>query len=217
MAMGKVDPEFDRSITRAIGHGFPVTSAECESVTELVMQRVRDLGPIADFRSLEQLILVGCDPVSVRQIESLTKLRMLSIEDSALRDLSGVASLPILNFSMPRDFVADIEPLLHVPTLLQVDVTGNPLSDVSYREVIPKLVENGCRVRFSQELEWRVTVHLQTAGVGVACYGSARGYRLCRPGLGLTDAPQYGHPVITKKDAEGLLEGDPEGALRFFS
>ncbi|MEU6609180.1 hypothetical protein ABZ922_29695 [Streptomyces shenzhenensis] len=215
--MREIDPEFDRSVTRAIGHGFPVTAQECESVTELVMQRVRDLGPIADFRSLEQLIMVGCDPVSVRRIESLAKLRMLSIEDSALRDISGIESLPILNFSMPRDFVADIEPLLHVPTLLQVDVTGNPLSDVSYREIIPKLVEKGCRVQFSQELEWRVTVRLQAAGVGVACYESARGYRLCRPGLGLTDAPQYGHPVITKEDAEGFLKGDPEESLRFFS
>ncbi|MEU1302594.1 hypothetical protein [Streptomyces shenzhenensis] len=215
--MEKVDPEFDRSISREIGHGFPVTAAERESVTELTMQRVRDLGPIAEFRSLEQLIMAGCDPVSVRQIKSLKKLRMLIIEDSALRDISGIGSLPLLNFSMQRNFVADIETLLYVPTLLQVDVTGNPLSDFSYREIIPKLVEKGCRVRFSKELEWRVTRRLQTAGVGVACYESDRGYRLCRPGLRLTDTPQYGHPVITKEDAEGLLKRNPEEALTFFS
>ncbi|MEU3401094.1 hypothetical protein [Streptomyces filamentosus] len=215
--MARIDPELDRAVSRAVGHGFPLSVEERASVVELVIQQVRDIGPLVNFYALERLIMVGCDPVDLSRLTSLKKIDMLSVEDSALRDLSQVDSFPLLDFTMPRNFVADLEPLLSIPTLLQVDVTGNPLSEVSYREIIPELINKGRRVRFSSELEWSVSVRLCEAGVGVVCYESSRGYRLCRPGLAWSKAPQYGHPLISRDDVEGLLHGDPEQACRFFA
>ncbi|GAA2254256.1 hypothetical protein GCM10010232_49080 [Streptomyces amakusaensis] len=170
------------------------------------------------FPSLQRLIITGCDPVSVEQFSMLEGLRTLTLEDSGFSDLSGIESLPLLSVSFPRNCVKDLRSLLGIPHLLQVDVTGNPLSDHSFHQIIPALRESGCRVTASEELEWKLTVRLHSAGVRISCYRDpqGQGYKLFRPGLGLTDAPQYAHPLVSAGDIRALLTGDPSAAHRYF-
>ncbi|MFB6900077.1 hypothetical protein [Streptomyces hydrogenans] len=186
------------------------------SVEELNVRQARSLAGLASFSSLRRLILSGCDPVALDMLPALGQLRMLRIEDSALDNLDGIASFSLLAATLPRNFLKDLTPLLEVSSLLQVDVSGNPLSEYSYQEVIPQLEANGCRVKGSGELEWRTTVHLHDGGVPVSVYADGSGYRLCRPGLALTDFPQYEHPVLSEVAVRSLLSGEPREAYAYF-
>lgn len=212
---------FDSAVThafsRALDHEPPFSVEELQSVTDLHVRNARDLRGIDQCQSLEILILVGCDPVSLDPFQDLKSLRSLTIRDSGLTDISGITRLSLLSFDAPRNFIEDISEMIHHPRLLSINVTGNPLSENSYRTIIPALREKGRRVTFSGELEWSLTTRMKSAGVPVSCYRDDRGYRLSRPGLTLTGAPEYGHPVIPEEDVRALLEGDdPRKALEYF-
>ncbi|WP_405824361.1 hypothetical protein OG705_29540 [Streptomyces sp. NBC_00838] len=184
-------------------------------VTALHIRRSRKLSGLGDCTGLEILTLVGCDPVDLGQISGLPALRSLTIRDSGMT-FAGISSLPLLSFYAPRNFVTDLSPLMNARRLANLDVTGNPLSEHSYREVIPRLVGRGCRVIASAELEWALTRRLHARGIPVSCYRKDGAYRLCRPGLGLTNAPEYAHPVIREGDIRILLDEDPYRVHRHF-
>ncbi|MFC5150361.1 hypothetical protein [Streptomyces amakusaensis] len=212
----RIDPAVDQAIRRAVGHGLPVTEEERESVDSLNLRNAKEITDLGLFTSLQRLIITGSDPVSVGHFSMIEGLRTLTLEDSGFSDLSGIESLSLLSLAIPRNWVTDISPVLNMSTLLQIDVTGNPLSEHSWRHVIPAMRDSGCRVKASGELEWRLTVHLHSAGVRISCYKNSEDYRLCRPGLGLTDLPQYAHPIVSLEDVRELLAGDPSAAHRYF-
>ncbi|MEW1724980.1 hypothetical protein [Streptomyces sp. NPDC093109] len=212
----ELDPAVEKALFRAVGHRGPITREERESITGLNIRNAENLSRLDGFSSLKRLVIVGCDPIGSNLFSGLDGLRSLVVEDSGLREISEVGSTSLLNFSIPRNFVEDLAPLLSISSLLQFDVTGNPLSEYSYREVIPEMIHNGCRVQASEELEWKLTLRLHSEGVPISCYESPDGYRLCRPGLELTDSPQYAHPVISLEDIRKLLRGDPLMAHEYF-
>jgi hypothetical protein len=210
------DPALHKSLVRAIGHGEPFTMEEYDSITDLHIRGARNLSGWEECRNIEVLILVGCDPVELNETEGLRALDTLTIRDSGLRSVTQIATLPLFSCYVPRNLIADISPLMGAPRLKNLDVTGNPLSEHSYRKLAPGLIERGCRVLMSDELEWKLTHHLHAQGVPVSCYKKNAEYRLCRPGLGLTDSPEYAHPLVQESDVKALLSGDPERVLRYF-
>ncbi|MEV8455702.1 hypothetical protein AB0467_26140 [Streptomyces sp. NPDC052095] len=187
-----------------------------ESIQDLHIRNSRTLEGIERCKSLEILTLVACDPVETGQLSQLASLTSLTVRDSGLISLSGLSKLSLLSCYTPRNIIQDIEPLLNISRLRNVDLTGNPLSEKSYRQIVPRLIEKDCRVILSEEFEWRLTRHLHDNGVPVSCYTNQGAYRLCRPGLKLTDSPEYAHPVISESDAASLLSGDPRRALEYF-
>ncbi|MGW4159524.1 hypothetical protein [Streptomyces sp. NPDC004788] len=214
--VSRVDSKLNQAVQRVLGHEYPWSPEECASVEELNVRQARSLDGLDQFGSLRRLILSGCDPVSLDDVKVLSRLRILRVEDSALRELSGIESLPLLAATLRRDFITDLTPLLRVSSLLEADVVGNPLSEYSYREVIPQLLAADCRVTFSGELEWRTTARLHAEGVPVSVYSDGSDFRLCRPGLALTDAPQYEHPLVSEAEVRSLLTGDPQAAYVHF-
>lgn len=211
-----LDPAVSKSIARATGHEPPFSKKEFEGIQDLHIRNSRNLGGLSQCSSLEILLLVACDPVDTDQVSHLRSLRSLTVRDSGMGSVSGLAALSLLSFYAPRNFIRDIAPLMSISRLRNLDLTGNPLSEESYRHLVPQLIERGCRVIFSDEFEWELTRHLHAEGVSVSCYKSPQGYRLCRPGLRLTDSPEYAHPVIEKSDAESLLSGNPQRAFQYF-
>ncbi|MDT0319360.1 hypothetical protein [Streptomyces millisiae] len=212
---GEADPAFVKAIAHEVGHQGPFSRSDLANIDELYIRNARSLAGIERCSSVEILIIVGCDPVRIRDLVSLSSLRSLTIRDSGISDLQGIAELALRSFTAPRNFIGDVSDLLSCGRLQSVDLTGNPLSEDSYFEVIPTLRRKLRQVQYSEELEWRVTVHLHQHGVPVSCYASDRGYRLCRPGLRLTGSPEFAHPVITEEGVRELLR-DPESAYRYF-
>ncbi|MEU2668534.1 hypothetical protein ABZ622_06605 [Streptomyces sp. NPDC007164] len=211
-----LDPAVSKSIARATGHEPPFSKEECEGIQDLHIRNSRNLEVLAQCGSLEILLLVACDPVDTDNVSRLGSLRSLTVRDSGMASVSGLATLSLLSFYAPRNFIYDITPLMSISRLRNLDLTGNPLSENSYRHLVPQLIERGCRVILSDEFEWKLTLHLHAEGVPVSCYKSPQGYRLCRPGLKLTDSPEYAHPVVEKSDAASLLSGNPQRAFQYF-
>ncbi|MEV5680426.1 hypothetical protein [Streptomyces sp. NPDC052179] len=211
-----LDPALLKGMESTVGHAGPFTVEECENIKDLHIRNSRNLIGLDQCSTLEVLTLVACDPVDMGQAAALKKLRSLTVRDSGLESLKDIAKLPLLSCYTPRNLISDITPLIRAARLRNLDLTGNPLSEISYRQLIPDLLGRGCRVIYSDELEWKLTHHLHDEGVSISCYRSDKGYRLCRPGLRLTGSPEYGHPVIRERDVHSLLKGDPERAHAYF-
>lgn len=209
------DPGVLEGLSRAVGHGPPFSGADKCGVDMLHVANAKDFRELEGCSSLKTLIVVGSDPVSLADFDKLP-LRFLTITDSALGEISEIERLSLLGLDVPRNCIRDIAALRTEPKPKFIDVTGNPLSERSYREVIPDLVSQGRRVKFSAELEWEATVRLHDAGIPVCCYMDNLGYRLCRPGLQLTELPQFAHPVVTEDDVRRLLDDDPRTVLQYF-
>jgi hypothetical protein len=209
------DPGVLEGLSRAVGHGPPFSGADKSRVDMLHIANAKDFRELEGCSSLATLIVIGSDPVSLADFDELP-LRFLTIMDSALDGVSEIERFGLLGLDVPRNRIRDIAPLGTGPNPKFIDVTGNPLSEQSYREVIPHLVSQGRRVRFSAELEWKVTARLHDAGIPVCCYVDNLGYRLCRPGLQLTELPQFAHPLVTEDDVRRLLDDDPRTVLDYF-
>lgn len=72
----------------------------------------------------------------------------------------------IRRLELPLNATEDITALRSgLPKLREVDLTGNPLSEGSYSEVVPELRQLSETVTVCEEREWQITRKLHTAGV----------------------------------------------------
>jgi hypothetical protein len=213
-----MDPAVSKAITQAVGHEPPSIGKDYGRISDLLVRNTHALTGLDLCTSLEILTIVGSGRMGGKDLSSLESLCSLSVRDSGMNSLAGLTELSLLSCYLPRNLIHDIEPLMGIQRLQNLDLTGNPLSEESYHHLAPQLSERGCRVMISGEFKWNVTRHLHSNGVGVSCYRDRQGrYRLCRPGLALTDSPDWGHPVITECDVSSLIEGDPRRALEYFA
>lgn len=216
------DASFRESLLQALGHPPPFSSSEVESVELLDITHGREFSQELDglrrFSSLRVLILNGCEPVSLTALAGQSTLGALSVKFSALASLAGVEGLPNLNRLVLRcNFVKDLRLLLECPQIREIDVTGNPLSEESYLEVLPELGRRGCRVTFSDERSWRLTLLMHSVGLPFSCYQGEGGYRICRPGLRYTARPEASHPYVVPSELEVLLSSDIDEVKSLFN
>ncbi|MFD1048980.1 hypothetical protein ACFQ1S_27305 [Kibdelosporangium lantanae] len=92
---------------------------------------------------------------------------------------------------------------------MELDLTGNPLSDRAYYEVVPAVRDRVEDLRVSGEGEWKLTRRLYAAGLPFDYYRNNHGYWLCRPGLEHTDHPGADHLGIGPDELEAVLDRDP--------
>lgn len=216
------DPALQKALERRLGHPAPFTEEELGGVVDLHVWHARSLFGLDRCSDLQLLIAIGCDAaIDLAHLVRLENLKCLIVRDSGLNTLdalNGNSWTTPLSFYTPRNCITDATPLTRIPQLQNADLTGNPLSEHSYRNVVPALRERGTRVLTSGELEWKVTRQLHEQGIPVSCYKKkgASTFTLCRPGPELTDSPEYGHVSLQQKEVESLLTGNPEGVLRFF-
>ncbi|MET8969462.1 hypothetical protein [Streptomyces hydrogenans] len=216
MVMHSMDPGMVEGIARAAGHPPPFNEGDLAAVRELHVKYAVRMSELSNLGSLRIAILVGCDPVRIEDLHNAPKLRTLIVQDSGLVSLDGIGGVPMVKLSLPRNLLEDVVPLLDIEQPCEIDITGNPLSENSYKEVVPELSRKGHRVKVSGELPWSVTRRLNAEGVPVCCYLSTQGYRLSRPGLALTEFPDYNHPVVTVEQVRELLVADPRRAYEYF-
>ncbi|WP_405111799.1 hypothetical protein OG559_02285 [Micromonospora sp. NBC_01405] len=212
-----LDPAVAEALEQAAGHAPPLTAAEWEQITELHVTHARSLNMIANCRSLEMLIISGCDPVEVAPLADLSGLAALVVNNSGLVSLVGIERLPLLQIDVSRNLVEDLSPLLELPDAQNVNTDGNPLSVESYERIIPELRRRGVRVTCSERREWELTARMRDAGLPFCCYRKAGKLRLNSPGLRHTRLPEFGHPVVTEDELERLLAENPDGVYELFA
>jgi Leucine-rich repeat (LRR) protein len=206
-----MDPAITRAITLEVGHPEPFRDDELDNIANLGVLNARSISGLERCRSLQVLVLTGYGASDLPDLGGFSDLSSIEVSDSDLRDIGSVRTPPsLLMLSVARSFVSDISATLECTELSWLDVTGNPLSDVSYREILPELRDKGVDVRASDEGEWSLTRALHEAGLPFAYYVHGGRHRLSRPGLTRTNTPEGGHIGITPQELEHLLETSPE-------
>ncbi|MFF5720844.1 hypothetical protein [Streptomyces buecherae] len=211
-----IDPEIEKAITKEIGDASSWTPESLASVTYLHVYHAIELDGLRLCPNIKILALTGCDPVSIDTLDHLANLASLTIEHCNITSISGVEPFPLNALRLRFGFIEDVSALLALDDLLNVDVTGNPLTEDSYFNVLPHLRERGVSVTCSAEAEWRLTRRLRMAGLPFVYYEGFGGNRLARPGLTATDRPEADHPLVNPEQLESLLGENPARVADLF-
>jgi hypothetical protein len=212
-----MDKALEKAISFEIGHDLPAEASEYATVDYLGIEHARDFSGIGICGAVRIVNAVGCENVRMAEFLELKQLESLMVRLSDLRDLVGGERLSrLMNLEVKNNRIEDLRPLIHCRRLQSLDVTGNPLSSVSYEEVIPALAERGVRVTFSDETEWKLTLRLHEAGLRFSFYRAHDGYRLCRPGLEYTQRPEARHPLVEPQELERAIETGPTAVEALF-
>ncbi|MFI6284854.1 hypothetical protein ACIBCM_08870 [Streptomyces sp. NPDC051018] len=213
-----MDPAIARAITLEVGHPVPFRDEELDSIVNLAVQHARGISGLERCGSLRILILSGHGISTIPNLGGFPALRSLTVCDSDVRGIGAVSTAPSLRvLNLMRNLVADISLTLECAELSLLDVRGNPLSDMSYREVIPELRNKGVNVQASEERVWALTRALHAAGLPFCYYRYEDHHRLSRPGLTRTAVPECGHIRITPQELENLLATNPSDIEALFN
>ncbi|MEU3963192.1 hypothetical protein AB0F42_25855 [Streptomyces buecherae] len=211
------DPELQTAIAAEIGEPHSWTTQKLTSIVFLHVRHARSLDGLAFCPGVKILVLTGCDPVSMSSLVHLDRLASLTIAHCNISSISGIEELKLTAFRLTCGFVEDVSPLTGLANLLNVQITGNPLTEASYRRVLPSLQERGVLIDSPKDREWHLTRRLREAGLPYVYYESARGGRLARPGLEMTERPEADHPAVDPLHLEQLLSTTPSRITEFFN
>jgi hypothetical protein len=205
-----VDPAIERAVQLQLQRDPPFTDEDLAAMEVLAVLRPTDIGDLPRFTSLRVLRLNGYGGDDLRPLAGLP-IASLAVEFSAVSDLAVVAELPMLTrLKVPNNLITDIDVLAAAGRRFrELDLTGNPLSDHAYYEVVPVLRDRVGELRVSGEREWKLTRRLHASGLPFDYYRSEWGYRLCRPGMEHTDYPNADHLEIEPDELEAVLDRDP--------
>lgn len=204
-----LEPQVERAVQRRLQRNPPFSDSDVAQLDTLAVLCPRDLDDLARFPMLRTLHVVGYGGRDLAPLTHHPRLATLSLQLSTLVDVSAVLTLPMIRrLQLPLNAIEDITALRSgLPKLREVDLTGNPLSDESYREVVPELRQQIREtVTVSEEREWQITRKLYAAGVPFDYFRRGDTYLLCRPGLALTDTPNAGHVEIGPGELEAVLQ-----------
>jgi hypothetical protein len=205
-----IDPIIEHAIQLQLQRDPPFTDNDLATVEVLGVLHATDISDLRRLTSLEVLRLEGYGGKDLRPLAGLP-LGALAVEFSAVSDLAVVAELPELSrLTASNNAITEIEVLAADDRRFRkLDLTGNPLSDHAYHEVIPELRGRTSELQVSGEREWRLTRRLYTAGLLFDYYRDDESYWLCRPGLDYTDYPDADHLEIGPDELEAILDRDP--------
>lgn len=214
------EPQFERAVQRRLRRNPPFSDDDLAHIEALALLFPRDLSDVVHFPMLRTLNVIGYGGRDLAALADHSRLASLSLRFSALADVSAVPTMPMISrLKLPLNAIQDATALLSgLPELREVDLTGNPLSEESYHEVVPALRQ---RVResvaVSEEREWQITRKLHAAGIPFDYFRQDDTYLLCRPGLEFTDTPDAGHARIEPADLEAMLQRDPKEIHELFT
>ena len=114
---------------------------------------ISDISAVAGLTNLRTLYLHYNSISDISAVAGLTKLTDLSLEGNSISDISAVAGLTKLtDLYLRNNIISDISAVVSNTGLGsrdEVDVRGNPLSDVSMNTHIPALESRGVKVLWS--------------------------------------------------------------------
>ncbi|RGC65802.1 Leucine Rich repeats (2 copies) [Micromonospora sp. MW-13] len=208
--MPGLDAAVERALQLQLQQAPPFSEQALASVERLGVLRPVDITDLARLTNLRTLILVGYGGQDLSPLAGLP-IVSLEIEVSAARGLEVIADLPTLRILRAKNnAISDIDVLNEGEhRFVEIDLTGNPLSDRGFREVVPQLHDRVPELRVSGEREWSLTRRLYAAGLPFDYYRDENGYWLCRPGLRYTDFPNADHLKIDPEEIEAILDRDP--------
>jgi len=204
------DPAVARGVQLQLQRDPPFAEEDLAAMEVLALLRPTDLSDLPRFTGLRVLLLDGYGGDDLRPLAGLP-IEALDVEVSAVSGLAVVAELPMLSrLELPNNFITEIDVLAADDReFRELDLTGNPLSDHAYYDVVPMLVDRVRELRVSDEREWKLTRRLHASGLPFDYYRNDRGYWLCRPGLEHTDYPGADHLGIEPDELEAVLDRDP--------
>lgn len=205
-----MNPAIERAVQLQLQQDPPFTEDDLASIEVLAVLRPTDISELRQFTSLRVLRLNGYGGEDLQPLAGLP-IKALDVEVSAVSDLGVVADLPALSrLTVPNNSITEIDVLAaDERRFRELDLTGNPLSDHAYYEVLPELRDRVPELQFSGEREWRLTRKLYASGLPFDYYRNARGYWLCRPGLEHTTKPNADHLKIEPDELEAMLDRAP--------
>lgn len=208
--MTTLDPAIERAMQLQLMRDPPFSEEDLALVETLPVLLATDISDLARFTGLRALVLIGYGGQSLRSLAGLP-LVSLDIDVSAVSDLAVVAGLPDLQILKARNnAIVEIDVLMADDhDFIKLDLSGNPLSDHAYHEVVPELRDRVPGLRVSDEREWRLTRRLYAAGLPFDYYRNDQGYWLCRPGLENTAYPDADHLSIEPDELDSVLDRDP--------
>lgn len=215
-----LEPQVEQAVQRRLRKSPPFSDDDIAPLDTLAVLFPRDLSDLTRFPMLTTLHVVG---YGGRDLDALTghpQLATLSMEFSALADISAVLTLPMIRrVQLPLNAIEDITVLRSgLPKLREVDLTGNPLSEESYLEVVPELRQQVREtVTVSEEREWQITRKLHAAGVPFDYFRQGDVNLLCRPGLAFTDTPDAGHAEVGPDELEAILQRGADEVHKLFA
>ena len=219
MTLHPLEENVATALAKAIGHEPGFEDRELAGVKHLVVRHAYSIDDIAYCENLETLSLVGCEIHDLEPIRSLSRLIVLSVEYSALRELGAVTGMTqVLDLNLKCNDIEDITPLLSLPRLTALSLVGNPLSPHSYHELLPKIplaVEPPYlpgEMEYSDEEVWRLTTELRRRNMPACYYRTDDQYYLCIPGLRYTPRPEIGHARLDPDQLRSEL-ADPNAEL----
>jgi hypothetical protein len=212
-----IDPAVERAVQLQLQRDPPFTEDDLTAIEVVAVLLPTDISDLARLTSLRVLRLNGYGGDDLRPLAGLP-IGALDIEVSAVSDLAVVAELPTLRrLTVPNNSITEIDVLAADDRRFrELDLTGNPLSDRAYHEVVPRLRDRVADLRVSGEREWQLTRRLYAAGLPFDYYRYDDGFRLCRPGLAHTAYPYADHLDIEPDDLEAILDRNPSAIPGMF-
>ncbi|MFI7273910.1 hypothetical protein [Streptomyces sp. NPDC049879] len=203
------DPAVYAAVEGKLGAGFEDEPEKLRGLDVLTVNHARSLDGISACRDLRILVLSGCELKGLDELSSLTSLGLLSVSDCAVDSIEAIGHTGVHTVHIQRSRVTDISTLLQCSQLMEVKLDGTDLSDDAYETVIPGLRKSGCYLTFPDETERELTSLLRQSGMLVNYYKRGTDYRLCRPGLSLSERPEVNHPVISPEELREMLSTEP--------
>src|SRR5690554_675947 len=138
-------------------HEPPYEPDELVDIKKVLVRYEKTWQPYGNFVSLDWLSIEQGLLDSLMPFLPLKHLRTLTIKQSTLANIAGIGELTKLhkvNFAF--NLIKDISPLLDLPELYWLDLRGNPLSENSYYEIVPQLLNNEVHPDVDDEETWRL-------------------------------------------------------------
>ncbi|MFF9144770.1 hypothetical protein ACF1BN_07930 [Streptomyces sp. NPDC014861] len=210
------DSAVREAIEAKLGEGFERSPERVRALDVLTVNHARGLDGLAACENLAILVLAGCEPANLHELSRLASLGLVSFADSAVGSIGALSGLALHTVHIERSEALDITPLLDCSGLVEVHLKGSALADHAYDTVIPQLRERGIDVVCPDATERELTALLRDKGLRMNYYRRGQEYRLCRPGLSLTERPEVNHPPIAPDDLRAMVASDPAGVAALF-
>ncbi|QDG66684.1 DUF3426 domain-containing protein [Pseudarthrobacter sp. NIBRBAC000502772] len=197
--------DVERSIADLVAAGLIEPGTPPGSVADLVISHARSLEGIERLTGLKTLSLIGCSVGDYSSLARLRALRVLAVENSDLADADWAAGLELQIAVVRRNRLHSALPLVSLPTLQVLDLSGNPL-DRETRYAAASGI-NRRLVTFDDADTAEINMSLADAGIGIVGYQVGADLWACATGLELTPQPEAGHVLTSHEELTNVARG----------
>lgn len=142
------DKKLEKAVRAILGNADqPITKGEAAKVMTLDFTTVEggdakftDISPLAEFKNLEELRLVGNKLKKINALSDLTNLRRLQLDGQSISDLTPLSSMVYMDYlSLKNSKVSKLEPLITLKDIRALDLCGNKVKNLSWLSQLTKL------------------------------------------------------------------------------